>query len=412
MADSILDKANELLAEMKASRDALGDYDAMGLGELKTEDQADEPVFDESVNSLNSIDIERAWIEAERLLGRLEKEVGVGCAVAGPMIAMMNASHQMTQEGEIAPIRRLLRFLGENGEHSAANEDLWSAVDMARAERRVTGNPDPETHLNAVGLENTARAIGLRSLFPDGATQEDIEQMIADRSAPLPVNKDVLREFGDVIGHDYGGVGIKAAGRKIAAALDFIISKHFIEEECVAINEGRIVRFSTSGGAGVMLMRLLVVLCPAIVGHCTIGKTVPLLGCANIAIMANKILSEDELGRISKAKIDAEMIPMLSTSIRDADAFIRATRNIKNDWLRKTRDLPNNVVALSENGIRDGFFTSASIAAHSKRTDRWARSSLAQLLEVDAIVPLVKRSRFRIYTANGLPALIEKYGMW
>ena len=412
MADSIRDKASELLAELKASREALGDYDAMGLGELDLSEPDYDQVREGSSNLLKPCNIEAIWIEAERLLGRLDKEIGSGRVTAGPMIAMMNASHQMTQEGEIAPIRRLLRFLGENGEHSAANEDLWSAVDMARAERRVTGNPDPEAHLNAVGLENTARAIGLRSLFPDGATQEDIEQMIADRSAPLPIDKDVLREFGDIVDRDYGGVGIKAAGRKIVAALEFIISKHLIEEERVAINEGRIVRFSTSGGAGVMLMRLLVVLCPAIVGHCTIGKTVPLLGCANIAITANKILSEEELGRISNTKIDAEMIPMLSTFVRDADAFIRATRNIKKDWLRKTRDLPNNVVALSENGIRDGFFTSSSIALQSKKTDRWARNSLGKLMEIDAIVPLVKRSRFRIYTVKGLPALIEKYGMW
>ena len=175
MSNGILDQANVLLAEMRASREALQDYDSMGLPDISEENEGiDGAHLWETHYKISPEQMEAEWISAERMLGRMQSQVRSHASQAGPLIAMMNASHQISLEGGVAPVSRMLRFLAEDGERSAMHEELWQAVDMARGQGRVLNNPNPSSHLDQTGIDNTARAIGLRTLLGDEISQENL----------------------------------------------------------------------------------------------------------------------------------------------------------------------------------------------------------------------------------------------
>lgn len=412
MSKSVLDEARELLKDMQESRDALSRYDEMGLDGLLEEEEHPQSAADDADRALSTDEIEQVWIETERLLGRIDGRVDDGWPDTSGIIALMNASHQMTQEAGMAPVRRLLRFLADNGEHSNINEELWSAVDMARAEMRILSKRDPQDQLTQEGLESAVRAIGMRILVHEGATREQIEEMIKAQSAPLPLERECLSELLNVIRKDYGGTGLKAAGRKIAMGLDHIVSNHLIDEDRVAIEGANVIRYTTPDGTGLLLLRALFATCPAIVGGSTIGKIVPLLGTPNLMLDAGRLLPENGSDKKPWPSVDKIMIPALSKMLGDAENFRARSRNIYSNWQSKTGDLPQNVRALGQYAVERGFLASPSAAGVAGKTERWARGALVSLEEAGALEQLVSRERFRIYVPAGLPALIESYGFW
>lgn len=412
MSESILQRADALLSELRSSRDALLDFDGMGLPELAEIDDTHDDIADEAIVSEESIDA--TWIDAERLIGQMSGSFDDARKLAGPLITIMNASLQMNLEAEVAPVRRILRFMAENGEHSEVNEGLWSAADISRAERRVLADADPRTHLSLSGMENVARAIGLRALANEHLTSADIESLITRRTVPLPYSRDCLNDLRDALTGEYGGVGLKAAGRKLAMALKYILSNHLIDEERVAIEGQNVIRYWTPGSSGILLLRTLIALLPAVVGACTIGRVIPMLGTPNVALIAEAttdLIEKSATGKPGRA-VDAKMIPLLSSFISNSANFMTAIKAVRDRWWENSNALPSQYSELASLALTDGYLTSGSSAKHAKRTERWARNALAELEARSIIEPLVNRSRFRIYVAVGLPALVERYQLW